>query len=221
MKSDALSVTRLGAVNVLASPRNRSSGRVRTYLLWSFLAGLAFVAVYPASNWITSLRRTRLHLYIPQELAIPFIPQFIWVYLSMYLLFLLPLFFVPTTRMPALGRQLIVGSVVSAGLFLLFPADLGFVRELPAQAPYAAMFARVFSIDRPHNLVPSLHVIWSCAIGLACAGYAQGVVRLALYVWLTVVVASTVFVHQHHLLDLLSAFAIVVFLRRRYEVNHA
>ena len=153
-------------------------------------------------------------------MAIPFIPQFIWAYLSMYVLFILPLFLIPAARMPALGRQLIAATIVSAVFFLLIPAELGFAREVPAQAPYTAMYARMFGIDRPFNLVPSLHVIYSCAIALACADFGRGAVPMAIYGWLAVIVASTVFVHQHHLLDLASAFAVVAFLRRRYEVKH-
>jgi hypothetical protein len=95
--------------------------RLRTYLFWSFWAGVAFFAIYPAMNWITSLRRAPFHLYLTRELAIPFVPLFIWPYLSTYLLF----------------------------------------------------------------------------------------------------ITSTVLVHQHHLLDVIAALAIVFFLRRQYEVHHA
>ena len=171
-------------------------------------------------NWLTSLRSAPLHLYFTWELAIPFVPQFIWPYLSMYALFLLPPLLIPAENMPALGKQLIVGCLISAACFLVLPAELGFVRQLP-RAPYAAIYAKVFSVDRPFNLVPSLHVIFSTAIALACAGFARPAVRLALLLWLTVIVASTLLVHQHHLLDLAVALAIVFFLRRRYEVNHA
>jgi hypothetical protein len=194
--------------------------RLRTYLLWSLLVGVAFFGVYPAMNWITSLRPSPFHLYFSAELAIPFVPQFIWVYLSMYVLFLVPLFVVPAASMPALGKQLIAGSLVSALFFLLIPAELGFVREVPAAAPYAAIFANVFSVDRPYNLVPSLHVIFSSAIVLACADCARPPFRVVLYVWLGVIVVSTLFVHQHHLLDVAAALAIVYVLRRRYEVIH-
>lgn len=197
-----------------------AAGRVRTYLVWSFWIAITFFSVYPTMNWVTSLRRASLHLYFERELAIPFIPQVIWAYLSMYLLFILPLFLIPAARMPALGRQLIAGTIISAVFFLLIPAELGFAREVPAQAPYAAVYVRMFGIDRPYNLVPSLHVVYSCAIALACADFARGAVRVTIYGWLVVIVASTVFVHQHHLLDLVSAFAIVALLRRRYEVKH-
>ena len=191
---------------------------LRTYLVWSFWVGVAFFGVYPAMNWLTSLRRAPWHLYFPAELRIPFVPQFIWVYLSMYVLFALPLFFIPAERMPPLGKQLIAGCIISAVVFLILPAELGFVRQVPSAAPYQAIYARVFRIDRPYNLVPSLHVIFSTAIALACADFARPFVRTLILAWLVVIVASTVFVHQHHLVDLAAAFAIVYGLRRRYEV---
>lgn len=193
--------------------------RLRMYLWWSFLAGAAFFAVYPAMNWLTSLRRAPLHLYLTRELAIPFVPWFIWPYLSMYALFVLPLFFLPASAMPALGRQLIAGCVISAALFLLIPAQLGFARVVPDD--YGAVYARMFSIDRPYNLVPSLHVIWSAAIALACIDFAQIGWKIVLFAWLLLIVPSTVLVHQHHLLDVIAALAIVFVLRRVYEVRHA
>jgi membrane-associated phospholipid phosphatase len=195
-------------------------GRLRTYVFWSFWVGVAFFAVYPTMNWITSLRAARLHLYDPGELAIPFIPAFIWAYLSMYVLFLIPPLVMPASSMPALGRQLIAGCLVSAACFLLIPAELGFARTVPLDTHYAAIYATIFSIDRPYNLVPSLHVIFSCAIALACADCARPALRAILYVWLAVIVASTVFVHQHHLLDLAASLVVVYVLRRRYEVIH-
>lgn len=169
-------------------------------------------------NWLTSLRRAPWHLYFPAELAIPLVPQFIWAYLSMYALFALPLFFIPAERMPSLGKQLIAGCVISALFFLILPAELGFARTIPQDAPYAAIYAKIFSIDRPFNLVPSLHVIFSTAIALACADFARPLARTLIFAWLVVIVASTVLVHQHHLLDLAAAFVIVYGLRRRFEV---
>jgi hypothetical protein len=191
---------------------------LRTYGIWSLWAGIVFFGVYPTMNWLTSQRASPWHLYFPAELAIPFVPQLIWAYLSMYLLFVLPLLLIPAERMPALGKQLIAGCLLSAALFLLLPAELGFARTVPRDAPYAAIYARMFGVDRPYNLVPSLHVIWSTAIALACADFARPAIRVAILAWLAVIVASTVFVHQHHLLDLAAALVIVYGLRRRYEV---
>ena len=195
--------------------------RIRGYLQWSGWVGLAFLSVYPTLNWITSLRPQPLHLYVAGELAVPFVPEMIWVYVSMYALFLMPLLFVPAAHMPALGKQLIAGTLVSGFLFLLLPAELGFARELPTNPPYAGIYAALFDVDRPHNLVPSLHVVFTVAIGLACAGAAQPLARACLVTWIATVVASTLLVHQHHVLDVAAALTLVFLLRRRYKVPDA
>lgn len=194
--------------------------RLRVYGFWAGLAGVAFFAVYPTMNWFTSLRPHRLHLYIPAELGVPFVPQFIWAYLSMYVLFVLPVFMLPAERMPALGKQLVAGTLACGLLFLLLPAELGFERIVPVDPLYAGLYAGIFGIDRPHNLVPSLHVVWSSAILLACADVARPPVRALLQAWLAIIAASTVLVHQHHALDVVAAIPLVLILRRCFRVPH-
>jgi hypothetical protein len=194
----------------------RGARRLRVYGGWAAMTGAAFFGIYPTLNWLTSLRASRLHLYLDLELGIPFVPELIWAYLSMYVLFLVPLFVLPTERMAPLGKQLVAGTVVSGAMFLLLPAELGFVRVLPSDPLHARIYASIFGVDRPHNLVPSLHVVWSCAIVLACAGAARPPGRALLYIWLALLVGSTLLVHQHHLLDAISAILLVIVLRRCY-----
>jgi len=197
------------------------SRRVWLYVSWAALTGVAFFAIYPTLNWLTSLRPHRFHLYLARELDIPFVPEFIWAYLSMYVLFLVPLFVLPAARMPALGTQLVAGTIASGVVFLLLPGELGFARVVPSDPLYASLYGGMFGIDRPHNLVPSLHVVWSSAIALACIDATGSLGRLLLYGWLALLVGSTVLVHQHHLLDVISALLLVLLLRRRYGVPNA
>jgi membrane-associated phospholipid phosphatase len=194
----------------------QSAERWRAYLSWSGRVGLAFFAVYPTTNWITSLRPTPLHLYSTAELAMPFVPQLVWVYLSMFALFLAPPFVLPAERMPALGKQLIAGTLVSGLAFLLLPAELGFERVVPTSS-CAGAYSFLFRVDRPHNLVPSLHVIYSAAIALACADASAPLLRRAFQAWLLLIAASTLLVHQHHVLDVVSSLALVLLLRRRFR----
>jgi len=193
----------------------------RTYLSWAWWVGLAFFSVYPTTNWLASLRSSPFHVYVPAELEIPFVPQFVWGYLSMYVLFVMPPFFLHAAQLPVLGKQLIAGTLVSGLLFLLLPAELGFVRTVPADPPYAGIYAAMFGVDRPYNLIPSLHVVFSAAIALACADVARPAARAGLRCWLALIAVSTIFVHQHHVLDVTAAFVLVFLLRRRYEVTHA
>lgn len=189
------------------------------FVLWGSLIGLVFFVIYPASNWLASRRTGQLHLYLDNELSIPFLPQFIWLYLSMYLLFALPPFFVPAHAAARVGKQLLAGCLASGVLFLLFPAVLGFERVLPPEAPYRQIFQTIHDVDAPHNLVPSLHVVFSCVIALACARYARAPVLWLLRVWLSLIVLSTVLVHQHHLIDIVSALMLVAALRSRWKLD--
>lgn len=197
-----------------------SESRCSTYLWWAGWVGVAFFSVYPSLNWFTSTRDTVLHLYLPAELGIPFVPELLWVYLSMYAIFLLPPFFMTPPALRALGRQLVIGTLVAGLMFLLLPAQLGFARIVPADPLYRPWFEGVFSVDHPHNLVPSLHVVFSAAIALALMDNAHRWWRWALGTWLGLLIASTVLVHQHHLIDIVSALILVALLRRFIGGTH-
>jgi len=136
----------------------------KTYGIWALWVGVAFFSVYPTCNWLTSQRENPFHIYFNGELSIPFIPDFIWIYLSMYLLFLAPPFFLNIGQLIALGKQLIWGTLFSGLAFLLFPAQLGFTRVIPSSDFYQQLYANLFAIDLPHNLVPSLHIVFSALI---------------------------------------------------------
>ncbi len=186
------------------------------YLYWAFWVGVAFFSIYPSANWLTSQRNDLFPLYFPGELALPFVPQFIWVYLSMYILFLLPPFFLTSEELPQLGKQLITGTIICGAMYLLFPASLGFDRMEPDEPPYDRLFAVIFQLDHPHNLVPSLHVVFSACIILAVANNRGTWIYGLLMIWLTAILMSTLLIHQHHLLDVAVGLALTFILRNLY-----
>ena len=135
--------------------------RLVTYLLWSTGAGIAFFSVYPTTNWVTTLRGQTYRCYFDWELSTPFVPHFIWAYLSMYVLFFTPPLFMEPPALRALGQQVIWATLISGLMFLLFPATLGFPRVVPGDPSVDEIYRTMFALDEPHNLVPSLHVVWS------------------------------------------------------------
>ena len=190
------------------------------FAFWAFWVGVAFFGIYPATNWLASLRETHFALYVAAELELPFVSGFIWVYLSMYLLFLLPPFVLGPLALKRLGLELILGTVVSGAAFLIIPARLGFERVVPAAEPYASLYAGLFAIDQPFNLVPSLHIVYSAAISLAISRRAGAYSRTAIYGWFALIALSTILTHQHHLLDvatgLLLAIAVTILMGRKH-----
>lgn len=182
--------------------------RFQTFGVSAFWVGLAFFAVYPTTNWLASRLETHSALYLDAELLLPFLPEAIWLYLSMYVLFALPAFFLTPAQLRRLGQELVVATLVSGVAFVALPAKLGFSRTLPLGEPYRSLYTGLFQIDHPFNLVPSLHVVYTTAIVLAIARNRSAYWRAALYLWLGLVVASTVLTHQHHLLDVAAGLAL-------------
>jgi membrane-associated phospholipid phosphatase len=189
------------------------SQRLLTFALWGTLVGVAFFGIYPTTNWLTSLRETHYPLYFDGELGIPFVPAFIWLYLSMYVLFALPPFFLDNEQLKRLAKELVLATIASGVIFMAVPAQLGFSRVLPAGDFYRTLYQGMFSVDQPFNLVPSLHVVYSTSIFLAIATRASVRVRILLWAWLVLLVASTMLVHQHHLLDVVTGL-LLAFLSR-------
>lgn len=175
----------------------------------AWFVGLAFFLVYPLCNWYASGLSSWHALYLDGELALPFLPEFIWFYLSMYVLFLLPPLFVRAGDMRRLRQTLVWGTLISGAAFVLFPSKLGFARVLPEDAFYAPIYAFLFGIDLPHNMVPSLHVVYSALIVLAIIeGRKSGPLVWSFVVWLGCICVSTLFVHQHHVLDVLAGLVL-------------
>jgi len=183
----------------------------RTYAFWFFWVSVVFFSVYPFCNWVTANRAATLSLYVSQELGIPFVPEFVWIYLSLYLLFLLPPFFLKAEQMNALGWQLIGATFFCGAVFLLMPAELGFDRVVPEDPFYSALFARIFEVDLPHNLVPSLHVAFSALILISVTRCVLSPVAKVIFgVWLVLICSSTVLVHQHHLIDVITGLLVAI-----------
>jgi hypothetical protein len=99
---------------------------------------------------------------------------------------------------------------------MLLPAKLGFVRQVPEGGFFESLYSKMFAVDMPHNMVPSLHVVFSALILLALAGTKTGKWwKIFWYGWLLVICASTMLVHQHHLIDVIAGLALAFLLRKK------
>ena len=203
----------------LTHPTSRLSERLLTFLVWAVLLGIVHFSIYPTTNWLASLSARHYSLFLKCELSLPFIPAFIWFYLSMYGLFILPPFFLEPHDLKQLARKLILASSLSGVVFLLLPAQLGFPRILPAGEPYRSIFLTLFSLDLPFNLVPSLHVVYSTIISLAVIARAKLRSRIIFSVWPILIVISTILTHQHHLLDIASGLALALIIHLYWETK--
>ncbi len=192
--------------------------RLRRYLLLALGLDLLFFPVYGGLNLLTSLRSHRFHFYLDWELRIPFWPELMLGYGSLLVLFLLPPFALSPAALTGLARRFVSATLIAAISFLLFPAQLGFER---AEAPglYGPVYRMLYTIDLPHNLVPSLHVAYS-TLTLAALGSVSGPwLRRLLTLWLGFICLATLLVHQHHLLDIAGGLALGGWLHLREHLS--
>jgi membrane-associated phospholipid phosphatase len=172
-------------------------------LVLSLAVLLLFSVVYGGADWVTAFRE-RHHVHLPFELTIPFVPASVLGYMSMYGLFMIaPLILRTRRELRALAATL-ASAIVAGGIcFLLFPAELAF-REPTDLGGWRDLFAVADRINLRYNLVPSLHV----ALSLVCVDLFARRASLAgtfvFWCWGLAISVSTLILHQHHLLDVVT-----------------
>ena len=133
-------------------------------------------------------------------------------YLSMFVLFVVPLLQLEPGEMRDLVRRLVVATLIGGIMFLALPAQLGFPEHADAGI-WQGLYDVIYRIDNRFNTVPSFHVIYTASILLALIEVATPGLRRIYLVWLVVVCASTVLTHRHHLTDVAAGLAIAVAVR--------
>jgi len=186
--------------------------------LLSLANGLWFAVVYAGADRLTAHRALRVPIHIPAELRIPFVPSAAVFYMSLYFLFLLAPFVLRTRReFGALIRAMATAIGIAGLVFLLLPAELAFApaRESDLGA-WAPLYHWADGLNLTYNLLPSLHVTFAVlCVGVFArrAGRAPRAPRMVtalLWLWASLIAASTVLLHQHHVLDVAAGWLLAL-----------
>ena len=165
-----------------------------------------FGVVYSGADWLTARRLTRVRVHLNLELQIPLVPAFTVFYMSVYLLFLaVP--FVLRTRREISTLAITQGIVIlMAGIgFLLFPAELAYAPPTDL-GMWEGLFRFADRLNLDYNLVPSLHVALSVVCLESFAARLASAGKTLLRGWGLLIAASTLFTHQHHLIDAVTGY---------------
>jgi len=185
---------------------------LRYAALLSLANALWFALVYGGADALTRRRTWRVPVHLPGELRIPFIPAMTVFYMSLYVLFVLAPFILRTRReVRALVCTLAL--VIAAGGmgFLLFPAELAFAPPSEGElGPWADLYHLADALNLTYNLVPSLHVAMSVVCVAIFSPRAPEAGKLLLWSWAVLIAASTLLIHQHHLLDVVTGWLLAL-----------
>lgn len=175
---------------------------------WAAGCSLLFVLVYGLTGTLAAGRADLGRLFLSRELRIPLVAWMIVPYWSIDLLFLGSFFRVRSRReLEAHGARIGLAVLVAGLVFLVMPLELGFSR-VPVAGWAGPLFDLLFCFDGTSNLFPSLHVTLAVLLQEVYLRGVTGRRRLLVRGWFATIAASTVLVHQHHLVDVAGGWAL-------------
>jgi membrane-associated phospholipid phosphatase len=174
------------------------------------LFGVWLELVYGLADYVTGLRTARLRIHFDWELAIPFVPAMTVFYTSIFpLLWLAPFVLRARDELRTLVRRLSLVTLCAGIGFLLVPAELAYV-PTPVPDRWAGLYHAADLLNLRYNLAPSLHVALSVVCIDTYSGRASRRSAFVLWGWATAIGASTLLTHQHHVVDVVSGFALAM-----------
>jgi membrane-associated phospholipid phosphatase len=179
--------------------------RILCALRWGSLVLALFAVVFGGADWLTAHRSLRIPVHTRWELSLPLMPGWVSVYMTIYVVFLaapIALRSVRQVRALALAECAVI---LAAGIgFLLCPAELAFGPPPADLGMWTGLFRFADWLNLDYNLVPSLHV----AMTVTCVSAYSYRARVFWWTWAVAIAVSTVLTHQHHLLDVVTGWAL-------------
>jgi membrane-associated phospholipid phosphatase len=181
------------------------------------LFAVLFAIVYGGASALSGLRDPPPAPHFSFEMAIPFVPEMAWIYLS------LPVALVLAPFVPRRPREVVplfltlTAQLLIAGLcFLIQPFSLVW----PAREAEAGIFRFMDVVNLDFKEIPSLHVAFATTLVLVF-GRRFPTMRVLLGLWLVAVALSTLLTHEHQVLDVVTGAALgtlaVAMVQRRTE----
>ena len=145
-------------------------------------------------------------IHFDWEKNLPFVPEMILPYCSVYFISLLPIFFLDEKKIHQFAKTVGLSIFISGIIFFLFPTTCELERP-NGNFAFSDTFRSLHNYDQPHNLFPSLHITLS-TIFVLMMWQKQGPswFKLMLSAWLILVCFSVLLTHQHYVPDILGGF---------------
>ncbi len=179
-------------------------------LAWMLVNGLLFQSLYTACHVSAARAGVTRNVAMAWEAGVPFVDWMLLPYMSSVPLLVSAFLWVPDRRaLLTLSRRCLLVTSLGTLIFALWPLHIAAERP-PSSVPLLGWLAvQLTQLDAPYNQWPSLHVAYCVILWPALASRMSGVfARVALALWLLLVVLSTLFTRQHHLADLAGGAAL-------------
>jgi len=180
-----------------------SNSTLKERFVWLLYLGIVFFLLYGSVNQYALIIQTNTSFFMNWEKSIPFIESFIIPYMSSDILFVIA-FLLHQTRisLKVLALRSFTSIVVSVLVFAVFPLKFSFEKPIVDNFLF-----EMLEMDLPYNQMPSLHVSLAVILWFSMKNNIQSkLIKIVLFIWLVLVVLSTLLVYQHHFIDVPTGF---------------
>ncbi len=165
--------------------------------------------------FIKFFQKDPIYLYYYLDERIPFLGYFVYIYNSFYPFVFISLYFLYKKDKKAYYKGIIsgvIGYLICNIIFLLMPTIM-YRPVIPSISPFTDFVVKVtyFFDNPPLNCFPSIHCLFCFQViySYLFSKYdKRGKIEVSIYAIL--VIGSTLFIKQHYLYDVISAFLVCI-----------
>lgn len=189
---------------------------VYSWVLLAIILTVNYIVYFGSRTFTSSLKHYSLVISLDRKL--PFISFFILFYLLAYLQWIIGFVMIGRGRREVVF-QMFIGELIAKGIalvcFVLLPTAVGEIRPgietLEDGGIWNMLTGLIYSMDAADNCFPSIHCLesWVCFRGALKLEKVPKWYVYAMFVMTLFVFASTVFVKQHVLVDIVGGVAAV------------
>ena len=186
----------------------RFSEEQKRKAIYVILLVLYWLGGYFVTNLLSQGREFSI-MYSIVDKWIPFVPQWLYVYMAIYLVVFSPLLIVKDfITFRQLVRAYVFVFSISFLVFLIYPVKM--IRPLIAPQDFSArMVAVLYSVDKPYNCFPSIHVSAIFLAALVClrVRWKAGIIILISSIMISI---AALYTKQHYFVDVLGGFLVAL-----------
>ena len=182
------------------------------FLKYSFLPPALLLATNLISSFVTRFFIDGRHLYnftLPLDNAIPFVPEFIYIYVLAFLQWAICAFavmIIDRDKNWYFCTGIAAGNLIAGVIFLVFPTVMSTRPEFSGGGALTELIGRfIFSADTPpRNIMPSVHCLssWGCMRMIFALKRVPKSIKAFNAVFSVLVFLSVLFVKQHLIFDI-------------------
>ncbi|MDP3385695.1 MAG: phosphatase PAP2 family protein [Eubacteriales bacterium] len=186
-----------------------------------------YIVMWLGYNHLNQTTVPDIYLYHPIDSKIPFVKEMVVPYVVWYLYILVPLAyfaFKSPDDFKKLCMFMFTGMTISYLIFYLVPNGQNLRPIITETDIFSRIISSIYTTDHPTNSLPSMHVILSVAVNASICNSAifDKCKKLKLFSILLCILicASTVFIKQHSILDVVAGLIVSSLLYSRIYSPH-